>query len=447
MLYETKDGNNNLNTSENTTVENNTIFYHYNNLGSTTKFTNEQGEITEKYTYGTYGELLSGDTEKTEYLYNGMYGVRTDENGLYHMRARFYNTEIKRFINQDILRGDLTNSLSLNRYSYVQGNPVTLTDPFGLSPLKYFSGIGHTFLTLVGTECGIIGGMADLINGIWYMAEGESEMAALSFISAAPLAGNAVAGTLSMFKCAKAAKIVSTTTRVINNATTFTMASVGMVESSKVLYHNIKNGEIFTWENAFAVGSAIISGYTAVHTGKSLFSMGKSFASNVAKKWSGVKRSSNTELPLKYDLQYFASKPTKGSVTYRELDSLGRATEIEATITQDMIGTGSPAKASIKPAGFGGQAQGHARGHLFGNQLGGSGSDPRNLVTIYQNPVNHPVMSSIEANVRKAVEGGQIVKYRVKPIYEGNNLIPSGITIQAQGNDGFNIYQTILNRK
>lgn len=112
-----------------------------------------------------------------------------------------------------------------------------------------------------------------------------------------------------------------------------------------------------------------------------------------------------------------------------------------------MIGTGSPAKSSIKPAGFGGQAQGHARGHLLGNQLGGSGSDPRNLVTIYQNPVNHPLMSSIEANVRKAVEGGQIVNYRVTPIYKGNNLIPCGITIRAEGSGGLNIYETILNRK
>ena len=141
------------------------------------------------------------------------------------------------------------------------------------------------------------------------------------------------------------------------------------------------------------------------------------------------------------------SESGSGSVTYDELDSLGRTTGIEAAITQDMIGTGSPAKSSIKPAGFGGQAQGHARGHLLGNQLGGSGSDPRNLVTIYQNPVNHPLMSSIEANVRKAVEGGQIVNYRVTPIYEGNNLIPCGITIRAEGSGGLNIYETILNRK
>lgn len=76
-----------------------------------------------------------------------------------------------------------------------------------------------------------------------------------------------------------------------------------------------------------------------------------------------------------------------------------------------------------------------------------AGNDPRNLVTIYQNPVNHPVMSSIERSVRKTVEGGQIVNYKVTPIYQGNNLIPSGITIQAQGNGGLNIFQTILNRK
>lgn len=84
---------------------------------------------------------------------------------------------------------------------------------------------------------------------------------------------------------------------------------------------------------------------------------------------------------------------------------------------------------------------------MLGNQLGGSGSDPRNLVTIYQNPVNHPVMSSIEGCVRKAVEGGQIVNYKVTPIYQANNLIPSWITIQAQENGGLSIYQTILNRK
>ena len=79
----------------------------------------------------------------------------------------------------------------------------------------------------------------------------------------------------------------------------------------------------------------------------------------------------------------------------------------------------------------------------MGNQLGGAGDDPRNLTTLFQNPV----MSSVEGSVRKAVEAGEVVQYSVKPIYEGNTLIPSGVTIKAEGDKGFYIYQTILNRK
>ncbi|MBQ3545208.1 MAG: PKD domain-containing protein [Lachnospiraceae bacterium] len=294
LLYETNAEG--IDVERNNTGTNNTdgtIFYHYNNLGSTTKLTNESGEIVEKYTYGTYGELLSGDSEKTEYLYNGMYGVRTDENGLYHMRARFYNTEIKRFINQDILRGDLTNSQSLNRYSYVQGNPLSYTDPFGLSPLKKLNDAGHSFLTLVGMECGIIGGIADFINGCWYMAEGNTTMATLSFISGLPAVGNVASGTLSVMKCAKAAKIVSTTTKAVSTATTFTMASVGVVSGAKNIYNNVKNGEFFTWDTLFEAGSMALNVYTASATGKSMWNFGKSYAGNVAKKWSGVKETAS----------------------------------------------------------------------------------------------------------------------------------------------------------
>ena len=77
----------------------------------------------------------------------------------------------------------------------------------------------------------------------------------------------------------------------------------------------------------------------------------------------------------------------------------------------------------------------------MGNQLGGAGDDPRNLTTLFQNPVNHPVMSSVEGSVRKAVEAGEVVQYSVKPIYEGNTLIPSGVTRWNQSIpliDGFN---------
>ena len=49
------------------------------------------------------------------------------------MRARYYTPNIKRLINQDILTGSIGESPSPNRYSYVQGNPVSYLAPFGLA--------------------------------------------------------------------------------------------------------------------------------------------------------------------------------------------------------------------------------------------------------------------------------------------------------------------------
>ena len=52
------------------------------------------------------------------------------------MRARYYNPDIKRFINQDVVQGSLDNAISLNRFAYANGNPISLIDPFGTRPVK-----------------------------------------------------------------------------------------------------------------------------------------------------------------------------------------------------------------------------------------------------------------------------------------------------------------------
>ena len=125
-------------------------YYHYNHIGSTTVITDADGDLLYSFTYGTYGELtgiydadgqkMAGEAadqrsiretlqaETLRFLYNGRYGVETGADGLYYMRARYYNPQIKRFINRDIIDGSITDSQSLNKYSYVQGNPVNLID-------------------------------------------------------------------------------------------------------------------------------------------------------------------------------------------------------------------------------------------------------------------------------------------------------------------------------
>ncbi len=108
--------------------------YHYDYRGSTVAITDAASTVTDTFTYDTYGKLTSRTgTTDTPFMYNGRDGVMTDENGLYYMRARYYHPEIKRFINADIVAGKISNAITLNRFAYADGNPVSNIDPFGLS--------------------------------------------------------------------------------------------------------------------------------------------------------------------------------------------------------------------------------------------------------------------------------------------------------------------------
>ncbi|MDE5779899.1 MAG: fibronectin type III domain-containing protein, partial [Lachnospiraceae bacterium] len=207
------------------------LYHHYNNIGSTMVLTDENGAVKTEYTYGTYGELLGGDETLSRYLYNGKYGVSTDENGLYYMRQRYYNTEIKRFINQDIVVGSIGNSQSLNRYSYVQGNPVTLTDPFGLSPSAkdIIMGAIHGLLDVVGCSPELIGMGANLINAALYaFVDHDYGMAALSLLAGVTFGAAKVVAMGGKF--AKAAKTVETVGRFVSNVASFAICTKQAVD-------------------------------------------------------------------------------------------------------------------------------------------------------------------------------------------------------------------------
>ena len=199
-------------------------YYHYNHIGSTTAITDADGDLLYRIAYGTYGELtgiydadgqkMAGEAagqssiretlqaEKLRFLYNGRYGVETGADGLYYMRARYYNPQIKRFINRDIIDGSITDSQSLNKYSYVQGNPISLVDPFGLCAQDYFSRAGHELLDWLG----FIFDPADVINFLWYTAEGNAAMAAATAVAIVPAAGSFIAkGTKQAIKAGKKA--------------------------------------------------------------------------------------------------------------------------------------------------------------------------------------------------------------------------------------------------
>ena len=138
----------------------------------------------------------------------------------------------------------------------------------------------------------------------------------------------------------------------------------------------------------------------------------------------------------------------KGWIKYLDLDEYGRATGADAYITPDMIGTGSPANHNIIPKDYV-PNKGYARGHLIAKNLGGSGNEKCNLVTIYQNPVNTPIMRGYEMAIAARVLAGEGIRLTVRPVYGSNNKsgIPRGISMIAVGDSGYKLEIFIPNNK
>lgn len=124
-------------------------FYHFTRRGDTAAISDASGVVTDRASYGVYGELLSHTgSSDTPFLFNGLYGVQTDTNGLNYHRARYYNPNLRRFVNQDVLLGAIENSNSLNRFAYGNASPITLIDPLGYEAIVVdVSGFARTAWT------------------------------------------------------------------------------------------------------------------------------------------------------------------------------------------------------------------------------------------------------------------------------------------------------------
>lgn len=251
------------------------------------------------------------------------------------MRSRYYYVNIKRFINRDTLTGSLSNSQSLNRYSYVQGNPVSYTDPFGTS--SYADGVisGHGLLNLLGMIPGI-GDLCDIANMVWYLREGNIKMAGACALSALPMLGKVVGGTLNICKLPKVARYVKTIACCVGYGYTAFMATDAAINYGKEAYQSYKETG-FSKETSKAVAGRTFSLTCAVLSGKAtadnLSSAVKMLSVDTKNAWNGLraakqrfsqskvaelggkdtlvggyKSGAKSENLLEYNLQFFASK-------------------------------------------------------------------------------------------------------------------------------------------
>ncbi|WP_217900043.1 polymorphic toxin-type HINT domain-containing protein [Paenibacillus herberti] len=105
-------------------------YYLNDHLGSVTHLTDRNGETLEQYRYDAFGSLMTPMT--AEYNTIGYTGQTVDpKTGLMDYKARWYDSNAGRFTSADTYEGDSTSPLTLNLYSYVNNNPINLTDPTG----------------------------------------------------------------------------------------------------------------------------------------------------------------------------------------------------------------------------------------------------------------------------------------------------------------------------
>lgn len=111
-----------------------TLYYQHDQQRSTRLLTDPTGAISATYTYDPYGNTLTHTgTADTPLLYDGQY--RDTENGLYYLRARYYEPITAQFLTRDPLE-----SITRSPYGYVGGAPSDRTDPTGMATVGICGG-------------------------------------------------------------------------------------------------------------------------------------------------------------------------------------------------------------------------------------------------------------------------------------------------------------------
>ncbi len=135
----------------------------------------------------------------------------------------------------------------------------------------------------------------------------------------------------------------------------------------------------------------------------------------------------------------FSSFPSSSFQFYSNLDALGRSGYAYANIGKDLMPTEKRGKIGmIKPSGW------HTvkydivdgkylynRCHLIGYQLTGQNANEKNLITCTRQ-MNVGAMLEFENKVASYIkETSNNVLYRVTPVYDGDNLLASGVVMEG----------------
>lgn len=142
------------------------------------------------------------------------------------------------------------------------------------------------------------------------------------------------------------------------------------------------------------------------------------------------------------NIPYFTKEDmtTQSFEKYSSLDELGRCTLAYANISQEIMPTSRRESiGQIKPTGWQTVKYDHVDGkylynrcHLIGFQLAGENANEKNLITgtRYMNVEGMLPFENMVSDYVKETDNH--VLYRVTPFFEGNNLLASGVLMEAK---------------
>jgi|GEM_PF-3782071 len=140
-----------------------TAYLHRDHLGSIESITSAAGALLERFSYDAWGHKRRTDWQSgspplaaSAWTARGFTDhLELDALGLVHMGGRLYDPLIGRMLEADPVVQNAGSVEHCNRYSYVQNNPLTLTDPSGYFSVNPFNWVKSGFKVLAGIGKGI----------------------------------------------------------------------------------------------------------------------------------------------------------------------------------------------------------------------------------------------------------------------------------------------------
>jgi len=127
------------------------IYYHQDGIGSVVATSDQAGNIVAAQVFDAWGNRVQSSGTIQTYGYTGR---EPDQTGLIYYRARYYDPALGRFISRD----PAGMPDGVNRYAYVNNNPINLTDPTGLYAKQYNTNTNTANISYM-TDASSLGGI------------------------------------------------------------------------------------------------------------------------------------------------------------------------------------------------------------------------------------------------------------------------------------------------